>query len=261
MKNKLIYIANWKMNFTSKEVQNYLETFLPSIKAIPEETEIVFIPPFTLLPLLSEMLKGSKLKWGAQNMFYEKKGAFTGEISSTMIKDYGGSYVILGHSERRKYFKESNSLVAKKLLAALEANLIPIVCVGENLKEREAGETFIILKKQLLSLSKVWKNSTPENSIIIAYEPVWAIGTGVNATPLQAQEAHKFIKSYLYSNGISESMTIAVLYGGSVNSNNVSSLIKQPDVSGCLVGGSSLDPEEFKKIVFTRKEVRSIGSR
>lgn len=258
VKNRLLYIANWKMNYTTGEARVYFDAFLPSIKDLPSENEVVIVPPFTLLPLTKDLLEGSRVNWGAQNMFYEKRGAYTGEISPLMIKDLGGTYVLLGHSERRAHFEESSSLVARKLALALEIGLNPVVCVGENLKERQAGKTFKVLERQLSPLCKAWRDSPPVSSVIIAYEPVWAIGTGINATPAQAQEAHNFIKTYLTSKGISK---INVLYGGSVNSKNVASLVEQPDVSGCLVGGSSLDPEEFKKIIFTRKEVTGIGSR
>lgn len=255
MRTKLYFIANWKMNFTSSEALNYFEKFPPNLEGIPAGTEVVIVPPFTLLPLMRLVLNNSHIKWGAQNIYFEKKGAYTGEISPLMIKDYGATYVILGHSERRKYFKESNALVAKKLMAAMENDLLPVVCVGEDLEQRESGETFSVLEKQLKPLCQVWKKVNTQDPIIIAYEPVWAIGTGVNATPKQAQEAHQFIKSFLKSKKVKNYDNVYVLYGGSVNSNNVSSLIEQPDISGCLVGGSSLIPEEFLKIIFTKKEV------
>ncbi len=212
-----------------------------------EEADIVVCPVFTALSEISDLVVDSNIGLGAQNLYWEDKGAFTGEVSAPMLKDAGCQYVIIGHSERRKYFGETDETVNKKIKAALEEGLSPIVCVGETLEEREADKTIEVVKAQLAGglggiedLSKV----------TIAYEPVWAIGTGKTATPDQAQEVHKFIRGWIsekYSSQVAESLRI--LYGGSVKPSNAKELMNQEDIDGALVGGASLDSASFVEIV------------
>jgi len=235
---KLI-VANWKMNKTPKETKEYLETFLRLIEGVDDNVEILICPPFTSLCIAWDILKGSKVKLGAQNCHYEQKGAFTGEISLDMLKELGVSYVIVGHSERRWIFGETDELINKKVIACLEKGIRPILCVGEKIEEREAGMTLKVIESQLkLALSGLDEVS---ERIDIAYEPVWAIGSGNPATPEDAQLVHSFIKELLGK--------VRVLYGGSVNPQNAGEFLSMPDVDGLLVGGASLDPSSFAQIV------------
>ncbi|WP_029551859.1 triose-phosphate isomerase [Thermocrinis jamiesonii] len=235
---KLI-VANWKMNKTPKETKEYLETFLRLIEGVDDNVEILICPPFTSLCIAWDILKGSKVKLGAQNCHYEQKGAFTGEISLDMLKELGVSYVIVGHSERRWIFGETDELINKKVIACLEKGIRPILCVGEKMEEREAGMTLKVIESQLkLALSGLDEVS---ERIDIAYEPVWAIGSGNPATPEDAQLVHSFIKELLGK--------VRVLYGGSVNPQNAGEFLSMPDVDGLLVGGASLDPSSFAQIV------------
>ncbi len=213
------------------------------------EYEVVVCPPFTALERVKKVLEGTPIRLGAQNMYFEEKGAFTGEISPVMLKDIGVEYVIIGHSERRHIFGETDEMISKKVLKALEHNLIPILCVGEKLDEREDGKTEVVVERQLMSAVG---NLDPADirKVVIAYEPVWAIGTGRNATPQQAQEVHKFIRTKLaekFGEEIASSVTI--LYGGSVKPHNVYELTKEEDVDGALVGGASLSAESFIGII------------
>jgi triosephosphate isomerase len=214
-----------------------------------EEIEIVLCPPFTSLAVVYQRIKNSAIKLGAQNMYFLIKGAYTGEISPVMLKKAGCQYVILGHSERRKYFQETDEQINQKVKAALENGLIPIMCLGETKKQREAGETFSVVEKQLqIGLQGLGEEGLAR--IIIAYEPVWAIGTGIVAKPEQAQEVHKFIREQLAS--LSNSLTaerIRIQYGGSVTPENIEGLINQPDIDGALVGGASLEAKSFLEIV------------
>ncbi|MCX7956561.1 MAG: triose-phosphate isomerase [Endomicrobia bacterium] len=247
MRKKLI-AANWKMYKTIKETKNYIENFLPLVKNVVDR-EIVICPPFVSLFIAGELLKNSNVKLGAQNMYVEEKGAYTGEISPLMLKEIGCEYVILGHSERRKYFMETDEFINKKALIAFKYDLIPIVCVGETLEEREKNLTFQVLEHQVKnSLTNLTSDYAAK--VVIAYEPVWAIGTGKNATPQQAQEAQNFIRqvySSIYGREISEK--VRVLYGGSIKPENFREIMQQPDVDGGLVGGASLEYESFSKIV------------
>ncbi len=248
-----IIAANWKMYKTIDETKQFIQNFLPKVSNIYDR-EIVLCVPFTSLYIASEMLKSSNVKLGAQNMYFEDKGAFTGEISPLMLKDIGCSYVILGHSERRKYFYETDSIVNKKVLVALKYGLTPIVCIGETLEEREQNKTFNVLETQLkMSLSNL--SSLDAEKIVIAYEPVWAIGTGKNATPQQAQEAQSFIRekyAELYGSVVAEK--VRILYGGSIKPENFKQIMEQKDVDGGLVGGASLEVESFYKIVTCDKK-------
>ena len=246
---KKIIAANWKMNMTVAETVSYIESFRIHVEPV-NNVEIVIAPPFTAIAKLSEMLGGSqKIRLGAQNMYFERNGAFTGEVSAAMLRELFVKYVILGHSERRQIFGESDSLVNRKVQTALASGLRAIVCVGETLEERDAGREKEILEAQLRgSLAGV--SAAQMVDIVIAYEPVWAIGTGRNASPEQAQEAHAHVREVLAE--LTDSATAAkvrIQYGGSVKPANAASLLGQPDIDGALVGGASLEALGFSEIV------------
>ncbi len=236
-----IIVGNWKMYLTISEARE-LVAGLKKLLAANLPCTIAVCPAFTALAAVASELKDTKIACGAQNMHYEEQGAFTGEISPKMLADIGCRYVILGHSERRHYFAETDELINKKMHAALKYGLIPIVCVGEQLAQRTAGTHFEIvfeqIQKSLANLSS--------NKIIIAYEPVWAIGTGKNATPPQADEMHAFIKKNIQK---LYSRDIPVLYGGSVKPQNAKELLLMPHIDGALVGGASLNAESFLGII------------
>ena len=237
------------MNKIVPETRDYLSTFVPAVKDI-QDRDIVIAPPFSSLPAAAELLQGTHIAIGAQDVFYEEKGAFTGEISPAMLVDAGCTYVIIGHSERRQYFQETDEIVNRKIKAARKHNLTVIVCIGESLKERESGRTFSVLEKELaIGLEGVG----PEN-LVIAYEPIWAIGTGKTATNDQAQEAHAFIRKQLKMQYGNNGEDLCIIYGGSVTPENVDSLMACEDVDGALVGGASLKTESFERIVKFRKE-------
>ncbi|MFB3918576.1 MAG: triose-phosphate isomerase [Candidatus Velamenicoccus archaeovorus] len=245
---KIIIAGNWKMNKTTVEaieLANGLKRDLYDIDAIG----IIVCPPFTAIDEVAEVVYQTNIGLGAQNMHWEDAGAFTGEVSAPMLKELGCGYVILGHSERRQYFHETNEIVNKKLRSALKHGLTPIVCVGESLEEREAGRTFDVIRDHVTnSLKGLDKEEIKK--VIIAYEPVWAIGTGKTATPDQAQEVHRFIRDLLekaYTREIADEITIQ--YGGSVKPGNIKELISQKDIDGALVGGASLDVKSFAEIV------------
>jgi triosephosphate isomerase len=246
---KKFVAGNWKMNMTSSEVAPYLEIFRQETDKI-NGVDIAIIPPFTSLEKASEILGGTqKIRLGAQNMSPEAKGAYTGEISATMLRDLFVRYVLVGHSERRRIFGETDELVRRKAVTALASELRPILCVGETLEERQAGKEQAVLETQLQG---ALNGLTPEQleEIIIAYEPVWAIGTGLTATPAQAQEAHQFIRNFLSKTSGSElAAKTRILYGGSVTAENARELLSEPDIDGALVGGASLDPRGFAEIV------------
>lgn len=251
-KRRPILAANWKMHKNVAETREFLDVFLPLVNDLPER-EIVIAPPFTALSAAGEIIKKSEfVTLAAQNMYFEQKGGFTGEISPIMLKEFGVKWVILGHSERRHIFGEEDSLIALKVKSALGNDLLPILCIGEKLEEREAGLTHEILEKQLSAgFSDV--GSEEATRTVLAYEPVWAIGTGKTATPDQAQDAHIHIRSWLtgrFDSGIAGQ--IRILYGGSVKPENVNELMALPDVDGALVGGASLKPESFAQIVSCR---------
>jgi triosephosphate isomerase len=246
---KKIIAANWKMNMTQSEAAGFVATFLVEIGE-SSEVEIVILPPFTAIAAVNDALGQSQnIKVGAQNMHWERAGAFTGEISPPMLRDLFVRYVVLGHSERRSLFGETDEIVNRKVRAAHEAMLRPIVCVGETLDQREHGNVDKILALQLRgSLAELGPKELQET--VIAYEPVWAIGTGRTATADQAQEAHAFIRHTLRE--ISDETTankIRIQYGGSVKPDNARRLMSQPDIDGALVGGASLDPRGFAQIV------------
>ena len=241
-----VLAANWKMHKTIEETQRFLAEFLPRV---PESgAEVVICPPFPSLKTAVEQCAQSRARVAAQNMHEEAEGAFTGEVSAPMLLELGVDGVILGHSERRQYFGESDEALARKVPAALRAGLELILCVGENESQRDADETEGVLTRQIeADLSEV-----PEDllgDVVIAYEPIWAIGTGRTATPEQAQEAIALIRGLIENRSADAAAAIRILYGGSVKPDNASELISQADVDGALVGGASLDPGDFAAIV------------
>jgi triosephosphate isomerase len=239
--------GNWKMHKTIPEA-------VEMVQALKEESpqltgaELVVIPPYTMLSEVKKVIEGSTIQLGAQNIFWEEKGAFTGEVSPPMLKDAGCQYVTVGHSERRQYFGETNETVNKKIKAALAHELTPIMCIGESLEEREKGNTMGRVETQINSgLEGLGKDEI--RRIVIAYEPIWAIGTGVTATPAQAEEVHSFIRKKLtekYGNEIASYAII--LYGGSVKPANTYSILKENNINGALVGGASLEADSFIQI-------------
>lgn len=246
--NEKPFIAgNWKMHKTIPEA-------VEMVKALKEESpqltdaELVVIPPYTMLSEVKKVIEGSTIQLGAQNIFWEEKGAFTGEVSPPMLKDAGCQYVTIGHSERRQYFGETNETVNKKIKAALAHELTPIMCIGESLEEREKGNTMDKIETQINSgLEGLGKDEI--RRIVIAYEPIWAIGTGVTATPSQAEEVHSFIRKKLtekYGNEIAS--YVIILYGGSVKPANTYSILKENNINGALVGGASLEADSFIQI-------------
>src|ERR1700704_1649292 len=246
---KKIVAANWKMNMTQAESARFIESLLLELGDITD-VEVVILPPFTAIAKVMEALGASQsIKVGAQNMHWEPNGPFTGEISAALLRDLLVRYVVLGHSERRTLFGETDEIVNRKVRAAHEATLRPIVCVGETLEQRDKGNVEKVLLKQLRgSLVDLIAKELQET--VVAYEPVWAIGTGRVATPEQAQEAHAFIRHTLRD--MSDETTadrIRIQYGGSVKLENARDLMTQPDIDGALVGGASLDPRSFAQIV------------
>jgi triosephosphate isomerase (TIM) len=245
---KLIIAGNWKMNKTVAEALDLVRDLKLELINI-KEVDIVVCPPFTALGEVSKAILDSNIRLGAQNMSEHNVGAYTGEIAALMLKEFSVRYVILGHSERRQYQKESDALISKKTLAALAASLKPIVCVGETLAEREAGETNKVLETQVRgSLAGLAKDQMAET--VLAYEPVWAIGTGKTATTAQAQEAHAFIRG-IVGKMFNETVArrVRIQYGGSVKPANARELMGQSDVDGALVGGASLEPRSFADII------------
>jgi len=243
---KPLIAGNWKMHKTVPEAVSLVKELKELLTEI-KDREVLVCPPFTAIYAVKSEIEGSPIKLGAQNMFYEEKGAFTGEISPLMLKDLGCSYVILGHSERRHIFGETDELINKKVASAVKHGLVPILCVGELLEERESGKTKSVVERQLLGGLKGLKEG---DEFVIAYEPVWAIGTGKTATPEQAQEVHKFIRELLAENfGREKAERVRILYGGSVKPENIKGLMEMPDIDGALVGGASLRADSFAKIV------------
>ncbi|MEK7383593.1 MAG: triose-phosphate isomerase [Elusimicrobiota bacterium] len=239
--------GNWKMNLTLAQSAELARAVKGG--AAGASGEIAVCVPFTALAAVAEVLKGSSVRLGAQDCFWEASGAFTGEISNGMLVDAGCQMVIIGHSERRKLFNDTDEAVNKKLAAALRAGLTPIVCVGETLEERESQKTWRVLEKQLAGGLKGFA-PVDLSKVVIAYEPVWAIGTGKTASPAQAQEAHLFARGQLGKlYGGNFSAGVRVLYGGSVTAENVDTLMSQPDVDGALVGGASLKKDSFLRIM------------
>ena len=251
---KPLIVGNWKMNNTTAESVDLTEKLKRLIKDMAV-VEVVVAPPFTSLDKVRDAIKGSNIKLGAQNLFWEDKGAYTGEVSPLMIRDLDCEYVIIGHSERREYFKESDEIINKKIKAALRNKLKAIVCVGETLKEREESKTIEVIESQIRKglegiLSSELRTTDREMRLVIAYEPVWAIGTGRNATPAQANEVHTYIRkllSQIFNEGIASN--IKILYGGSVKPSNSAELMSEKEIDGALVGGASLEADSFAEIV------------
>ncbi|HYY29092.1 MAG TPA: triose-phosphate isomerase [Chthoniobacterales bacterium] len=246
---KKILAANWKMNLTQSEAESYIAAFNSEIGEV-DDVEVVIIPPFTAIPaLVSASEKIPSIRIGAQNMHWEKSGAFTGEVSATMLRALFVKYVILGHSERRTLFGETDEIVNRKVRAALEAGLRPIFCIGETLRERDAGKVEEVLSRQVrLGLEGVAQKDLPE--IVVAYEPCWAIGTGRTATPSEAEEAHAYIRSVLTEiSSTAVADRVRIQYGGSVKPENTEELMRQKDIDGALIGGASLDPRSFVRII------------
>ena len=240
--------ANWKMFKTTHETLAYVRELGALAKTV-SGVEIIVAPPFTSIATAAEAARNSAVGIAAQNMYFEKEGAFTGEISATMVKDAGASYVIIGHSERRRLFGDTDAAVNRKVRAALGADLVPIVCVGETLEERESGQMPAVLDRQVKDgLDGLTGDQVA--ALIIAYEPVWAIGTGKNATPAEADEAHRHIRTRLRQwFGGAAADGCRIQYGGSVKPDNIRALIALPDVDGALVGGASLNVQSFFEIV------------
>ncbi len=242
--------ANWKMNLTITEAANLLEGLVDALDGhAPAGCEVLICPPATAMSTVATVLDGSGVKWGGQNMYHARKGAFTGEISPLMLTDLGCTHVILGHSERRHVFGESDETINKKVILALETGLVPVFAVGEKLAQREAGaaEQTVIeqLDKGLANLS-----AEQASDIVVAYEPVWAIGTGKTASPADAQAMHATIRSWLQNKwGVDVGDSIRILYGGSVKPHNVDALMAKADIDGALVGGAALKAESFARIV------------
>ncbi len=247
---KKIIAANWKMNMTCGEAAGFIEILLRELGADETHVEVVIVPPFTAISKVSELLaKVQAVKVGAQNMYFEKSGAFTGEISAAMLRELFVRYVVLGHSERRTIFGETDALVNKKAHAAHEAVLKPIVCIGETLAERDAGKVEQVLDRQIRG-SLAGLSAKEMTETVLAYEPIWAIGTGRTASPEQAQAAHAFIRQTLvkvWDQATAEKVRIQ--YGGSVKPENAAALMGQADIDGALVGGAGLDPRAFVQII------------
>jgi triosephosphate isomerase len=239
--------GNWKMH---KTVAEAVETTRQLMELTADVTgvEMMIAPPSTALAPMAQLLKGSEIGLGAQNLFWEKQGAYTGELSAQMLLSAGCRYVLIGHSERRQFFGDTDETVNKRLKAALAAGLIPVVCIGESEAEREAGKTFSVLDKQIIDgLEGVLSDDL--GNLIIAYEPVWAIGTGKTASDDQAQEAHQYIRQLMarqFDKALAN--TLRILYGGSVKPSNVKALMAMPDIDGALVGGASLEAESFSQL-------------
>lgn len=247
MKQQYVIAANWKMNMTLDECGLFVDK-LTNLLLDKPESKVIFCPPFSALFYMNGLLEATPYALGAQNVFWEDKGAFTGEISAEMLKSCHVTYVIIGHSERRQLFGETDHTVNKRLHKALSSGLLPILCIGETLDQRRNDETLTVLKNQLkIGMKDVQGEDI--NKMIFAYEPVWAIGTGERAEPDQIAEAHRSVRNVLADLGVVDAANIPILYGGSVKSNNIKELLEINEVNGYLIGGASLDVEEFSSII------------
>ncbi|HHO77327.1 MAG TPA: triose-phosphate isomerase [Deltaproteobacteria bacterium] len=245
---KPLIAGNWKMFKSLDQVGTFADDFISRVLDI-ENTDILLCPPYVYVQSLAQACEGTQVMVGAQNVFWEDEGAYTGEISALMLKSIGAEYSIIGHSERRQFFHETDETVNKRLFASIKADLVPIVCVGETLNDRESGKTFDIIGSQIRQ-GLEGLGSDMADTLVIAYEPVWAIGTGKTATPQMAQEVHAYIRTVitgLFGKEIAQNMRI--LYGGSVKGDNIDSLMAQDDIDGALVGGASLDAASFERIL------------
>jgi triosephosphate isomerase len=247
--------GNWKMNTTLNDAVKLVKSMLPGLDKVGG-VEKVICPPFVSLSAIRDLIKGSSVKLGAQNVFYEEKGAFTGEISPAMLTDLC-EYVIIGHSERRQYFNETGDIIDKKVKAALQVGLKPILCIGEKLEENEAGKTKEVLVRQLMASSdRVYYLS----GLVIAYEPVWAIGTGKSATGEEANKTIGFIRQMIaHEHGNNMANDVRILYGGSVTAGNIAEFMKQPEINGALVGGASLKTDDFLSINRRTSEIKGLA--
>lgn len=244
MRQRLV-VGNWKMNGS---LASAVELARAIVSGLPESpTAVAVCVPFVHIPEIARTLQGSRVAWGAQNVADQPSGAYTGEVSAAMLKEFGCKYAIVGHSERRSYYGDSDESVANRFAQALSQDIIPILCIGETLQEREAGETFNVISRQL---DKVLERNgiAAFAKAVIAYEPVWAIGTGVTATNEQAQEAHAFIRERLAQHDAAIAANLTILYGGSVNADNAQGLFAMPDIDGGLIGGASLKADSFLRI-------------
>jgi triosephosphate isomerase len=240
--------ANWKMHKTAAEAEVFLDAFLPEAEPFSESVDVVICAPYLALRAVVDACRNKRIGVAAQNMHEEAQGAFTGEVSAPMLLEAGVNAVVLGHSERRQHLGESDEVLARKVPAALEAGLQPILCIGESEAQRDAGETEAVLRRQLeADLAAVAGERLAD--VVVAYEPIWAIGTGRTATSEQAQEALAFIRAVLVERDGDAAARTRILYGGSVKPDNAAELMAQPDVDGALVGGASLDPADFLAIV------------
>lgn len=248
MKRRRIIAGNWKMNHGVATTRSVIATLRATLAAV-NDVDVVVCPVFTSLAVAVDAVRGSAIAVGAQNVHWERNGAYTGEISADMLKELSVTHVIVGHSERRQYFGETDDAVNKRLAAAVQAGLIPIVCVGETLAQRMAGQTESVVTHQVHT-GLACLSAAQMANVIIAYEPVWAIGTGVNATPAQAQEVHALIRNLVRLRfDEATAAKVRIQYGGSVKPENSAMLMSQPDIDGALVGGASLDPGVFSRIV------------
>jgi len=249
---KALIAGNWKMHMTVAEASELAAAIAKTCREY-DDREVLLAPPYTALAAVADSIKNSKILLASQNVCWEEKGAFTGEISPTMVQDVGGCAAIVGHSERRQIFGETDMLINQRIQGALKFGLTAILCIGETLEEREEGRTFAVLEEQVRKgLTDV--NAAAMKDIVIAYEPVWAIGTGKTASKEQAQEAHAFIRQLcgsMFEKNVADE--IRILYGGSVKPSNVDELMAQPDIDGALVGGAALDAESFGRIINFQK--------
>lgn len=245
-KRRPLVAGNWKMNGSRAESAALATAIKQGIGAT-SQAEVAVCPPFILIPLVAEKLNGSPIVWGGQNLSVHKSGAYTGEVSGPMLKDYACTYVIVGHSERRTFYGDTDALVAEKYGAAQAVGLLPILCVGETLQEREANQTEAVVARQLDAVVNKHGIGSFKNAVI-AYEPVWAIGTGKTASPQQAQDVHRFIRERLAAKDKTVAENVRILYGGSMKGSNAKELLAQADIDGGLIGGASLQAEEFLTI-------------
>lgn len=243
----IMVAGNWKMNGLNADAEHLTQAIIDAGLA-PASPEVVLFPPFTLLTTVQQVAKGGSLRWGGQNLFWEAHGAYTGEISGAMLRDTGCRYVLVGHSERRQIFQESDEIVLRKVKAALHSGLVPMVCIGETEQEYTEGRTQEVLRRQVEAILPALGSAGQQANLILAYEPIWAIGTGKTASPAQAQEVHAFVRSLIAAKSPDIARKILILYGGSVKASNAKALFAEPDIDGGLVGGASLQAAEFIQI-------------
>jgi len=250
MERRPLIAGNWKMNLNLDEAVSLVNAIADSISDLPG-VDVLVAPPFTTINTVKRAIGQTKILLGAQNMHWEMSGAFTGEISGRMLQEIGCTHIILGHSERRMLFSETNEMIDLKMKSAVALGLIPILCIGETIEQREASQTFEVIEDQLgASLKNFRVNKDMPATTVLAYEPVWAIGTGLTATPEQAQEIHYFIRKWIENNFNPElAQQIRILYGGSVKPDNVSDLMAEADIDGALVGGASLKADSFVQLI------------